>query len=135
MINPTNRGKRAENLLKVHLSKLSKQTDTTYHRLADAHAGSMAPTIADFLLLNKGQLYLIECKQVNHAYRLPHGSFNDSQIARMRVWQLAGANCLILVYHTPLDAWRGLPLDYFLTKTGGSWDLSQLPAIKLEELL
>lgn len=136
MINPANRGKHAENLLKKHLAKLSLKTDTAFHRLADAHAGSFAPALADFLLLNKGQLYLLEVKQVNHTHRLPHGSFKESQVARMRVWQLSGAMVVILIYHTPLDAWRGLPLDHFLDRSqGGSWDLSNIPTVKLEDLL
>lgn len=130
-----NRGKQAETLLKNHFTKLAKQADTVFFRLPDAHSGSFTPTLADFLLLNKGQLYLIECKQVNHATRLPHGNLKDSQIAKMRLWQIAGAKSLVLIYHTPLDAWRGLPLDYFLTKTGGSWDLSHIPTVKLEDLL
>jgi len=135
MISHSNRGKIAEVKLAKHLAKLSLKTDTAWHRLSDAHAGSFAPALADFLLLNKGQLYLIECKQVNHAYRLPHSSFNESQVARMRVWQLAGASAIILVYHTPLDAWRGFPLDYFLTRTGGSWDFRDTPTVNLESLL
>lgn len=135
-INPANRGKYAESLLKNHFTRLAKQIDTVFHRLADARAGSFAPALADFLLLNKGQLYLIECKQVNHTHRLPHGSFNERQVASMRTWQLAGAQAIILIYHTPLDAWRGLPLDHFLDRSqGGSWDLSHIPTVKLEDLI
>lgn len=130
-----NRGKQAETLLKNHFAKLAKQADTAFYRLPDAHAGAYTATLADFLLLHRSQLYLIECKQVNHAYRLPHSNFKESQIAKMRVWELAGAKSLVLIYHTPLDAWRGLPLDHFLTRTGGSWDLSSVPTVKLEELL
>lgn len=130
-----NRGKQAESLLKNHFAKLAKQTDTAFLRLPDAHAGSFTSTLADFLLLNKGQLYLIECKQVNHATRLPHGNLKDPQIAKMRLWQLAGAKSLVLIYHTPLDAWRGLPIDHFMSRTGGSWDLGHIPTVKLEDLL
>ncbi len=130
-----NRGKQAETLLKNHFAKLAKQTDTAFYRLPDAHAGAYTATLADFLLMHKSQLYLIECKQVNHAYRLPHANFKESQVARLRVWQLAGAKPIILVYHTPLDAWRGLPLEHFLTRAGGSWDLSHVPTVKLEDLL
>ena len=131
-----NRGKHAENLLKTYLTKLAKQADTVFYRLPDAHSGAFTPTLADFLLLNKGQLYLIECKQVNHTHRLPYSNFKDSQVARMRVWQLAGAQAVVLIYHTPLDAWRGLPLDHFLDRSqGGSWDLSAIPTVKLEDLI
>lgn len=136
MINPTNRGKQAETLLKAHFAKLAKQADTAFYRLPDAHSGAFTPTLADFLLLNKGQLYLIECKQVNHTHRLPYANFKDSQVARMRVWGLAGAKPIVLIYHTPLDAWRGLPLDHFLDRSqGGSWDLSHTPTVKLEDLI
>ena len=131
-----NRGKHAESLLKLYLTKLAKQADTAFFRLPDAHSGAFTPTLADFLLLNKGQLYLIECKQVNHPTRLPYANFKDSQVARMRVWQLAGAQAIVLIYHTPLDAWRGLPLDHFLDRSqGGSWDLSAIPTVKLEDLI
>lgn len=131
-----NRGKQAEILLKNHLAKLATKADTVFYRLPDAHAGSYTATLADFLLLHQSQLYLIECKQVNHQYRLPHANFKDSQVARMRLWQLAGARSLVLIYHTPLDAWRGLPLDYFLDRSqGGSWDLRDIPTVKIEDLL
>lgn len=131
-----NRGKQAETLLKLYLTKLAKQADTVFYRLPDMHAGNRSPTIADFLLLNKGQLFLLECKQVNHATRLPHGNFSPDQVARMRTWSLAGASAIVLIYHTPLDAWRGLPLDHFLDRSqGGSWDLSHIPTVKLEDLL
>lgn len=131
-----NRGKVAESLLKVHFTKLAKQADTVFYRLPDAHSGNRSPTLADFLLLNKGQLYLIECKQVNHAARLPYGNFSPDQVARMRMWTLAGATAIVLIYHTPLDAWRGLPLDHFLDRSqGGSWDLSNIPTVKLEDLI
>lgn len=136
MINPTNRGKQAEGILKLHLTKLAKQADTAFYRLPDAHSGAFTPTLADFLLMHKSQLYLIECKQVNHTCRLPFSNFKDSQVARMRMWQLAGAQAIVLIYHTPLDAWRGLPLDHFLDRSqGGSWDLSHIPTVKLEDLL
>lgn len=132
----TNRGKQAETLLKNHFTKLAKQIDTAFYRLPDAHSGAFTPTLADFLLMHRSQLYLIECKQVNHAYRLPHSNFKESQVARMRTWGLAGAKPLVLIYHTPLGAWRGLPLDFFLDRSqGGSWDLSNIPTVKLEDLL
>lgn len=131
-----NRGKYAETVVRIHLTKLAKQADTAFYRLPDMHAGSRAPTLADFLLLSKGQLFLIECKQVNHPFRLPYGNFSPDQVARMRLWQLAGARAVVVIYHTPLDAWRGLPLDFFLDRSqGGSWDLSNIPTVKLEDLL
>lgn len=132
---PANRGKQAENLVKKHLEKLSLQSNTASYRLPDARAGSFMATLSDFLLVHKGTMYLLEVKEVQHDYRVPHGNYSTDQVARMRRFQLAGAEAHVLVYHTNLGKWRTAPVDYFLTREGGSWDLRDLPLQELENIL
>lgn len=132
---PTNRGKTAEKQVRKVLAKLSLRSDTTTYRLPDAHSGSFQATLADFMLMHKGTLYLLEVKEVKHAYRIPHGNYSLDQVARMRRWQLAGAQAHVIVYHSTIDKWRTAPVDYFLNREGGSWDLRNLPLQNLEDIL
>ena len=76
------------------------------------------------MFLHAGKLRLIEVKEVNHYFRLPHKNFSPDQVARMRNWQAAGASALVLIYFEPLKLWRILDVRNFLVRTGGSWDLS-----------
>lgn len=122
-----NRGKLAEKKAKAFFSSLATSATTAFIRLPDAHAGSMVATLADYALLIDKRFVLAEVKSTLHDYRLPHGNFGADQVARMNVWQHAGATCLVLVYAEKLDGWRGLPLDYFKTRTGGSWDMRAEP--------
>lgn len=132
---PTNRGKVAEKLVKKELDKLSLQSDTASFRLPDAHAGSFQTTLADFLLLHRGVMHLLEVKETQHDYRLPHGNYSPDQVARMRRFQLAGAEAHVLIYHSGIGKWRTAPVDYFLERTGGSWDLRGLPLRELPDIL
>lgn len=118
-----NRGKKAEKLLRSHMETLASASVVAAYRLPDAHAGSMVATLCDFLFMRKGQLFLVECKSTKHPYRLPHGNVDPAQVARMRVWKLAGAKALVMIYHETLDQWRVEEIDFFLDRsTGGSWD-------------
>ena len=130
-----NRGKVAERLLKNELQARSCSQNAISYRLPDAHAGSFTPTLCDFLLMVSGELFLLECKSVKHAYRLPHGNFGPDQAARMRLWTLAGASAFVLVFHETLAVWRCLPLEVFLQREGGSWDLRPFPVYSLPEAL
>lgn len=118
-----NRGKSAEDKLKKYLTERGTRTDFTWSRWPDAHAGSLQVALSDFIFMQKGKLYLLECKSTLHEYRLPHGNFDTGQVARMRMWQLAGATSFVMLYHEKLDAWRSRPIEYFNTREGGSWDL------------
>lgn len=135
MTAPANRGKVAEKLVKRQLEKLSLQSNTASYRLPDAHAGSFQATLADFLLVHKGVMYLLEVKETQHDYRLPVANYSPDQVARMRRFQLAGAEAHVLIYHANLSKWRTAPVDYFLTREGGSWDLRNLPLQELENIL
>jgi penicillin-binding protein-related factor A (putative recombinase) len=129
-----NRGKVAEGLVRKHLASVNRQ-DFAWSRLPDAHAGSFQPALADFLLLNAGQMILLEVKETQHDYRLPVGNFSPDSRARMRLFQFAGAKCQVLIFHSGIKLWRTAELDYFGTQTTGSWDMRELPLLTLREAL
>lgn len=127
------RGKEAEALVKKHLGELSKHSHTTYYRFPDARAGSLQTAPADFMLVHAGHLILLEVKEVNHSYRLPHG--NLTQVPKLRRFEMAGAVSIVLVYFKPEKAWRVAPVDYFLKMEGGSWDMRDIPIMTLADCI
>lgn len=135
MATTSNRGKTAEILVRKRLEVLCKSQTSMYMRLPDAHAGSLASTISDFLVLIEGQVTFLEVKETMHDYRLPHGNFDTGQVARMRMAQMAGARALVLIYHSGIKLWRGYQIDRFIEREGGSWDLREQTPTKLDELL
>lgn len=120
------RGKWAEGRLKAHFKKLENAT-AAHFRFPDARSGSLQTAPADFAFLRDGKLYLIEVKEVHHDFRLPHGNFRSDQVARMRLWEAAGATSLVLIFHSTTAKWRVLPASFFVERHGGSWDLSRFP--------
>ena len=135
-----NRGKYAEGEVKKFLKKM-EAANCTHHRFPDAHAGSMVTAPADFMVIQAGKFRLLEVKQVEHDFRLPYGNFNPEQVNRMHMWNLAGADTWVLVYHVPLKAWRLIPAEWFLNrpklsasgKPVGSWVLDEFPLMTLTE--
>ena len=136
-----NRGKLAEGKAKAFLQTMSEQTSLVYHRLPDAHAGSMVSTLCDFIVHYAG-LTLLEVKEVNHEYRLPYGNFKQENASRMRLWEYSGAETLIAIYFKPLKKWRMTKLERFeprslCTPTGkpqGSWDLRDLELVDINHM-
>ena len=136
MATAANRGKYAEGQVKTRLKKL-ESVNVTHHRFPDARAGSFVTAPADFMVLKEGVLTLIEVKETEHDRRLPYSSFGKDQIARMRLWQAAGAKAHVLVCHKRLKLWRFAEVNWFfdnyvLTKDGkavGSWVLDDIPII------
>jgi hypothetical protein len=140
------RGKWAEGKVSARFEQLSQQyANFDYYRFPDARAGSMKVVPADYEALKAGVYYLLEVKEVNHERLLPHKNFSSDKIARCRKRQIAGAHVLVLVYHSPLGvagrgwqgakAWRLAPLDFFMVKIGGSWDMSVLPLLTFDEAM
>lgn len=118
------RGKYAEGRVRDWL-KNAEKADTAFMRMPDAHAGSLVTTPADFLTCRQGRLTLLEVKEVAHATRLPHKNVKPDQLARMRMWKMAGAHAWVLVCHMPMKLWRCVPIEEFIEKTGGSWVLDK----------
>lgn len=130
-----NRGKVAEGLVKKRLEHLARSSTFVWHRFADMRAGVRQVALADFMFVNDGRLSLLEVKEVAHDFRLPHGNFSADQVARMRMWDIAGCDAIVLIHHSTTRLWRRLPADYFVTRVGGSWDLRPYPTDTLENLL
>lgn len=71
---------------------------------------------------------LIEVKEVEHAFRLPHKNFSPDQVGRMRIRQLAGSEPLVLICHRPPErpvVWRAPEFEFFQQREGGGWDLRE----------
>lgn len=140
MVTTANRGKYAEGEVKKFLKKL-EAANCAHHRFPDAHSGSMVTAPADFMFMQAGIFRLLEVKEVQHDFRLPYDNFSPDQVARMRMWQAAGAHAWVLVYHKNLKAWRLIPAEWFLNrpklsasgKPVGSWVLDEFPLMTLAE--
>lgn len=131
----SNRGKEAEALLKRHLGLICADQKKQFMRFPDARAGSMQATVSDFLFMFDGVTTFIECKQVNHEFRLPYANFDTAQVGRLRLWGMAGARSIVLVYHAPLKLWRGYSVARFVDRAvGGSWDLRDTTPLELSEI-
>ena len=113
MVAAANRGKYAEGEVKKFLKKL-EAANCAHHRFPDVHSGSMVTAPADFMFMQAGIFRLLEVKEVQHDFRLPYDNFSPDQVARMRMWQAAGAHAWVLVYHKNLKAWRLIPAEWFL---------------------
>ena len=140
MVAAANRGKYAEGEVKKFLKKM-EAANCAHHRFPDAHSGSMVTAPADFMFMQAGIFRLLEVKEVQHDFRLPYDNFSPDQVARMRMWQAAGAHAWVLVYHKNLKAWRLIPAEWFLNrpklsasgKPVGSWVLDEFPLVTLTE--
>ena len=127
------RGKYAEGKVRDMLKLYANYSSFTFMRLPDARAGSLQPTLCDFIAMHLQRLHLIEVKEVEkHSFRLSHNNFSPDKVGRCRAWNMAGAEAHVLVYFVPEKAWRLRPLDYFMNRTGGSWDMSDVPLITLQ---
>ena len=146
MSGPANRGKVTEGRFKDYSTERSdREAGYVFHRYPDAHSGSMVSAPSDFEVLYNGRHFLMEVKEVAHVCRLPHKNYSADKVARARKFQLAGSTVWVLVFFAPLGvsgrgwreakAYRLAPIDWFLTKTGGSWDMSEFPLMTFSESL
>lgn len=122
------RGKKLEAEFKAACSTYQAQVNFAFHRFPDAHAGSRVPTLADYQTCYKGVLRLVELKETTNDARLPYGNFKPDQVARMRLWAMAGAESWVIVKHTKTGTYRALQVQNFIKREEGrgSWDLQGL---------
>ena len=133
-----NRGKVAEKLLEAACKQLAASNVAfDWERIPDAFSsrGSVAaPRTGDLSLTLRGRACVLEVKEVEHDFRLPRKNFSLDSRARMRRRKLAGALCLVAVYHSTTKLWRLIDVDAFGTEDRGSWDFSNQPAVDLATL-
>lgn len=123
-----NRGKFAEKKVKEFLEGMSqKYAGFDYERLPDARAagGRFKSMVGDFAYFSPGLHGVIEVKELKHPYRLPKDKL--AQIQRMKVRELAGGRCFVVVYHTEEKLWRVILVRELPIITSGSWDLRTWP--------
>ena len=165
MTGPANRGKYAEGKVRDHLVVLSDDNASfTFNRNPDAHAagGRFVPVAGDFqafrqagtaymreVQMGVGVLttytdipvrysrnFIIEVKEVAHAFRLPYKNYSTDKVGRVKAREWAGSECLVLVCHRlpkQKPYWRAVPQSFFYdrdpAKPSGSWDLSAFPIV------
>ena len=102
------------------------------NRLLDTRAAQRivkpAPADFDFYAAPWRVFGLIEVKETKHTYRL----FKDKvpQYARLMKRAFAGGVCGVVVYHSTLNKFRGVPLTFMMADSDkGSWNLSSLPLV------
>ena len=142
MTNFADRGKYAEGKVKAELKRL-EAANCAHHRFPDRRAGSFVTAPADFMFLQSGVFRLLEVKQVQHDFRLSYQNFGADQVARLKMWQAAGAKAWVLVCFMPSKTWRLASVDYFTDRvlksaTGkpvGSWDMRDVPVCTLPQAL
>lgn len=119
------KGKWAEKQVADILAKLNAQhIDFAYDRLPDARAarGALKAQLCDFTACYRNQFFMIEVKETKHPYRLPRDKI--SQVAVMRKWEKAGAQGIVIVFHSTTNYWRVFYLGC-LEGTPPSWDLRE----------
>lgn len=124
------RGKYAEKKVREALEDFAENNPNfDWERILDARsAGGRFPARpGDFGFFGINLHGLIEVKEVKHDFRLPHKNLSTNQVAKLKKRKAAGGNTLIIVYHTTTKKYRALPLEFFLVREGGSWDLSEWP--------
>lgn len=154
---PGSRGKFAEGKLRDQFKLLEAECATfAFNRIPDAHAaggraqsqagdfqafkkalctieanrvGHQFETIRDFPMTFN---WIIEAKEVKHDFRLPHKNYSPDAVARMKVRVLAGSIPVVFIYHTTIKEWRLVPFEVFLTREGGSWDLTPYPLVDMK---
>jgi hypothetical protein len=125
--NIADRGKYAEGKTREVLEHFKRQYAAfDYERVYDARSsmGRLPKRPGDFEFYAPKTHGLIEAKEVDHAFRLP--AKNLTQIPKLRMRELAGGLIFVLVYFTPVDRWRSIPLNWLqLRQAQPSWDLTE----------
>lgn len=122
------RGKWSEAQVKAWTNRRSDAEAAFWaYRYPDARSGSAQTVPADFGMMHKGTGYLVEVKEVQHAFRLPAKNFSADKVARMAKFDMAGGYCYVLVCHMPEKLWRVVPISEFTGPRVASWDLSRFP--------
>lgn len=128
------RGKVAETATQKYLDKWHQHPRREYSRLVDTKAAGriIKAAAADFEFFcenEDAQVFfgLLEVKQTEHDYRLARDKV--PQFARMRKRANCGGTCIVLVYHSTINKWRALDVEW-MTANGdkGSWNLTDLPS-------
>lgn len=135
------RGKSLETRFRALCLTSEGRQDFAFHRFPDARAGSKKEAPADFQTMFAGVFRLIECKECKFDNRLPYANFDKAQVARMRLWSLAGKSKgqglgVVLIHHTTGDFYTVADVAHFVErdKAKGSWFMDTIPHKRFETL-
>lgn len=128
-LRPERIGAETESLVRVILDKMNTRQDFTYHRMPDAKAarGALPAQPGDFLYASNDSTLgspcvgFLEVKACKHPYRLAKDKI--SQLAKLNLFEMAGAKSYVLVNHYLQGYWRVVPTNW-LADGVPSWDLS-----------
>ena len=131
-LRPERIGAETESLVRVILDKMNTRQDFTYHRMPDAKAarGALPAQPGDFLYASNDSTLVtpyvgfLEVKACKHPYRLAKDKI--SQLAKLNLFEMAGAKSYVLVNHYLQGYWRVVPTSW-LADGAPSWDLSGCP--------
>lgn len=117
------RGKKLESDFAKVCKKYAEKIAFAWFRFPDAHAGSRKTSPADFQTAYSGRVRMVEVKETATEGRIPYANIKPDQIARMRLWGLAGVPGYVLICHTKSGTYRVLPTMYFFERdeSKGSW--------------
>jgi hypothetical protein len=127
------RGKDTEKAVqKVLEAWNTRYAEFAYHRLPDARAamGRLKAQPADFLFWEGDYGGFIEAKETQHSSRLARDKI--AQMPILRKFAMAGAKCIVIIYHSEIGLWRIAKLEFF-EGTPPSWDVSTLPTFESAE--
>ena len=131
------RGKYAEKKVREYMESLKeKHIGFDFERVSDARSAGgrgAKKVVGDFLFFSPGVHGVLEVKEVNHLFRLP--AKNLTQLPKLRIRELAGGRCLIVVYFKPAKLWRVSWAKDMENKTTGSWDMTECTPGPLTQVL
>lgn len=116
-------GKETEKLVEDVLKGWNTSQGFAYMRFADAKAarGLIKAQPADYLFVYNGTTVFLEVKALKHPKRLPKDRV--TQLPTLKKFQMAGAECVVLVHHYMEGIWRLVDVSD-LEPGVPSWDLS-----------
>jgi hypothetical protein len=126
-----NNGKYLENQVSDYIKALN-DPGVLIHRLSDStsarNISSAQP--ADFILVVRGKPFLLECKSVKQADRLP----KFAQHPRLQRWLLAGVSSKLLIHHYLEGNYRLIDVST-LTLGQASFNLQHILPKNFEEIM
>ena len=126
---PADRGKAAEKAVEGFLKRWNAANyEADYERLPDARSAMshVAAAAADFAFFKPGRHGLLEVKETEHDFKLAKAKV--TQLPRIKKRHHAGGSCAVLVYHSKIERWRVIHMDFIYANSDKTqWDLTALP--------
>lgn len=132
------RGKYTEDRVNDYLKKVDRElVNFDFQKVSDARSaggrGGKA-VVGDFEFFSPTSVGVVECKEIDHDFRIP--AANITQLPRARKRMLAGSQYWFVFYHSSSKKWRRVCASELETRSTGSWNLEEKPTYdSVEEAL